>query len=117
MINTKYFKDYRLKLGFSNQEGVKKFFGAKDITPTVDYNYINLLNDRLSDIIKKMNSIVHDQTKLQDSETFIQNNVLQVFSKLKESNIITKLNNQGRRPEEVYFSWMRGFIMSAYFRK
>jgi len=24
---------------------------------------------------------------------------------------------QGRRPKEVYFSWMRGFVMSAYFLK
>lgn len=117
MIDTKYFKDYRLKLGFSNQEEVKKFFGAKDITPTVDYNYISLLNDRLSDIIKKMDLVVHDLVKLQDSGSFIQSNILQVFSKLKENKVIAKLNNQGRRPEEVYFSWMRGFIMSAYFLK
>lgn len=117
MIDTKYFKDYRLKLGFSNQEEVKKFFGAKDITPTVDYNYINLLNDRLSDIIRKMDSVVHNQVKLQDSDSFIKSNILQVFSKLKDNKIITKLNNQGRRTEEVYFSWMRGFVMSAYFLK
>lgn len=117
MIDKKYFKDYRLKLGFTNEDAVKKFFGAKDITPTVDYNYINLLNGRLSDIIKKMNSVVHDQIRIQDSETFINDNVIKVFSKLRENNIIAKLNNQGRRPEEVYFSWMRGFMMSAYFLK
>lgn len=26
-----------------------------------------------------------------------------------------KLNNQGRQPEEVYYSWMRGFIICKYF--
>ncbi len=36
---------------------------------------------------------------------------------MKESNIFPLLNNQGRRPEQVYFSWMRGFIISNYFLK
>ncbi|MFH0854248.1 MAG: hypothetical protein V1891_02035 [bacterium] len=49
-IDTKYFKEYREKLGFTNQNGVKSFFAAKDIIPTVDYNYIDLLNDRLLEI-------------------------------------------------------------------
>jgi len=40
IIDTKYFKEYREKLGFTNQIGVKAFFAAKDIIPTVDYNYI-----------------------------------------------------------------------------
>jgi len=38
-----------------------------------------------------------------------------VFNKLKDNNIIQRLNNQGRRPEQVYFSWMRGYIISNYF--
>ena len=46
-ITAEYFRQYRQKLGFSNQADVKNFFGAKDITPTVDFNYINLLNKRL----------------------------------------------------------------------
>lgn len=27
------------------------------------------------------------------------------------------LNNQGRRPEQVYYSWMRGYVLSNYFLK
>lgn len=42
MIDSKYFKAYRMRLGFSNQNGAKRFFAAKDITPTVDYAYIDL---------------------------------------------------------------------------
>jgi hypothetical protein len=117
MIDIKYFKEYRLKLGFNNQDGVKKFFGAKDITPTVDYHYIDLLNSRLSEIVNKLNSVVNDEIRLKDLDFFIEKNISQVFTKLKANNIINKLNNQGRRPEEVYFSWMRGFVISAYFLK
>ena len=36
---------------------------------------------------------------------------------MKGSNILPVLNNQGRRPEQVYFSWMRGFVISNYFLK
>jgi hypothetical protein len=57
LITTQYFKAYRKELGFTNQGDVKKFFAGKDITPTVDYNYIQLLNSRLVEIIKKMNSL------------------------------------------------------------
>ena len=66
MIDIKYFREYRSKLGFNNQDGVKKFFGAKDIIPTVDYNYINLLNSRLSEIVGKINLVVNDEIRLQN---------------------------------------------------
>jgi len=117
MIDTKYFKEYRLKLGFTNQQNVKKFFGAKDITPTVDFNYILLLNNRLIEILKKIDDIVVSDIKITNFEEFIKQNITLVFEKLKTHKIIERLNNQGRRPEEVYFSWMRGYVISTYFLK
>jgi len=36
---------------------------------------------------------------------------------LKKGNILPKLNNQRRRPEQVYFSWIQGYIISNYFSK
>lgn len=119
MITTEYFKQYRKNLGFTKQDDVKSFFAAKDITPTVDYNYIKLLNTRLIEIIKKINSLISEDININDSDIdkFCKNNIELVFEKLKENNIIQKLNNQGRRPEQVYFSWMRGYIISNYFLK
>ncbi len=117
MINTKYFKEYRLKLGFSNQQNVKKFFAGKDIRPTIDYNYVKLLNNRLVEIIKKINLLVSDEIKISNIDNFCTNNIELVFNKLKNNNIIQRLNNQGRRPEQVYFSWMRGYIITNYFLK
>ncbi len=46
-ISSDHFRQFRQKLGFTNQNDVKNFFGAKDITPTVDLNYIAILNTRL----------------------------------------------------------------------
>jgi hypothetical protein len=117
LITTQYFKDYRKELGFTNQGDVKKFFAAKDITPTVDYNYIELLNTRLVEIIKKLNSLVSNDINIINIDKFCTDNVELVFNKLKDNNIIQRLNNQGRRPEQVYFSWMRGYIISNYFLK
>ncbi len=115
MIDIKYFKEYREKLGFTNQNSVKSFFAAKDITPTVDYNYIELLNSRLFEIISKLNELVVDELKIADLDVFCNENIVSVFEQLKTNDIIPRLNNQGRRPEEVYFSWMRGFVISSYF--
>ena len=36
---------------------------------------------------------------------------------MKNNAILEKLNNQGRRKEEVYFSWMRGFLICEYFKE
>jgi hypothetical protein len=115
LINAKYFKEYRRKLGFTNQLNVKNFFAGKDIIPSVDFNYIALLNDRLIKIVHKINDIVDNSIKIKDLDSFCNKNINSVFEKLKENNIIPKLNNQGRRPEQVYFSWMRGFVVSNYF--
>lgn len=115
LIDTKYFKEYRQKLGFTNQQDIKNFFAGKDIIPTVDFNYIALFNDRLTKIIKKIDGLSDPLIKIENLDTFCLENVNSVFEKLKENNIIPKLNNQGRRPEQVYFSWMRGYIISNYF--
>ncbi len=115
MIDQKYFKEYRAKLGFSEQFKVKSFFAAKDITPTVDFDYIELLNARLFEIVDKINRLVVPEIQVLDMDLFCKENITEVFDILRSNNIIYRLNNQGRRPEEVYFSWMRGFVISSYF--
>ena len=117
MINIKYFREYRSKLVFSNQGDVKAFFGAKYILPTIDYGYINELNQRLFEIIDKINNLVVDNLKIENVKNFYHKNILSVYEILKENDILLRLNNQGRRREDVYFSWMRGFVISAYFTK
>lgn len=116
-INIKYFREYREKLGFTSQQNTKTFFAAKDIVPTVDYNYIESLNDRLFEILEKINALVVYDIKNHDLSSFYEENISKVFKRLRDNGIIHKLNNQGRRPEEVYFSWMRGFVISVYFKK
>ena len=115
MIKKEDFKNYRQQLGFTNQQTAKKFFAGKDIVPTVDFNYINLFNTRLAEIIEKINTISHHSIEHESINLFNRQNIYNVFEKLKKNQIIPKLNNQGRRPEQVYFSWMRGYVISNYF--
>jgi hypothetical protein len=116
-ITTEYFKEYRKKLGFSNQAAVKKFFGAKDVIPTVDFGYIKLLNKRLYEIVDRINSVVADEVKLDDPESFKKEEIDHSFEVMRRNKILPILNNLGRRPEQVYFSWMRGSVISSFFLK
>ncbi|MFH1095948.1 MAG: restriction endonuclease [Candidatus Desantisbacteria bacterium] len=116
-ITSEYFRQYRSKLGFANQADVKNFFGAKDVMPTIDFNYIELLNNRLYNIVDKMNSVVANEIKIDDIVAFKKEHIDCSFEIMKSCNILPILNNQGRRPEQVYFSWMRGFVVSNYFLK
>ncbi|OIO44958.1 restriction endonuclease [bacterium (Candidatus Gribaldobacteria) CG10_big_fil_rev_8_21_14_0_10_37_21] len=116
-ITAEYFQQYRRRLGFANQAAVKDFFGAKDITPTVDFNYVKILNKRLYAIIDKVDAIVVKEIKTKNLLAFKEEHIDSPFQIMKESGILPILNNQGRRPEQVYFSWMRGFVISSYFLK
>ncbi len=116
-VNTENFKQYRRELGFSSQAQVKEFFGAKDITPAVDPEYLKELNQRLNEMVKRVNSVVNKEIKLSDPKTFKQKYINHPFRVIKQNNILPALNNQGRRPERVYFSWMRGYVVSSFFLK
>lgn len=117
MIDSKYFKEYRNKMGFNNQKIAKEFLGAKDVVSAINYDYINDLNKRLVEIVKKLNSVVAQEIKPDDIEKFCQENIFDAFEIMKNNGIISKLNNQGRRPEQVCFSWLRGFVITNYFLK
>ena len=85
MIDVKYFREYRELLGFTSQSGIKDFFAAKDITPEVDYIYIELLNERLIEITKKINELVAAEIKIENLMDFCNKNIKSVFEKLKNN--------------------------------
>lgn len=116
-ISAEYFGEYRKKLGFSNQAAVKRFFGAKDIIPRVDLRYVKMLNERLYEIIDRMNSVVASEVRIKNMAHFKKTIIDRPFEIMRASGILSKLNNQGRRPEQVYFSWMRGYVVSNFFLK
>ncbi|MDR3049762.1 MAG: restriction endonuclease [Elusimicrobiota bacterium] len=117
MISNEYFRRYRNQLGFSNQSAIKDFFQAKDIIPNIDLKYIELLNERLKEIVFKINGIVVKEVRQERLSDFNGKYIEKPFKEMKQNGILPILNNQGRRPEQVYFSWIRGFVISNYFLK
>lgn len=113
--HTSYFKQYRNELGFTTQKDAKDFLVAKNIPTNIDYQYIDHLNERIAEIIRKINSVIHSSVKQAKVEDFITRNIFNTYDTIKKNEIIPLLNNQGRRPEKVLFSWLRGFAISEYF--
>jgi hypothetical protein len=115
MIPSLYFKSYREKLGFPSKAMAKEFLSAKDIRPGIDFAYIDQLNDRISGIINSVNSAVHSEAKRQDIGSFSRDFVLSPYNTIRSAGLLPRLNNQGRRPEEVLFSWLRGYAVAEFF--
>lgn len=101
MFSVNDFRDYRNALGFGSQAKFREFLSAKDIVANIDFSYIDLLNSRLCEIFTRLNGLYY---KPCDINEFLQEKLFRVYSLLKSEQILNKLNNQGRRKEEVYFS-------------
>lgn len=114
MFNEINFKEYRLKMGYTRQDTFKKFLSAKDISAGIDFDYINALNKRLIEVFTAINNIYYYP---QDLNNFFREKLLRTYDMLREHGILDKLNNQGRRKEEVYFNWMRGYLSCEYFKE
>lgn len=113
-ITAKEFKDFRGLLGFTKQSDVKAFYSAKDIVRPVSFEHIEMLNARLAEIVIKLNAVIHTSVRIPDVQTFIDWYVADVYRILKENNIFPRFNNLGRPPEDVYFNWMRGNLVSHF---
>jgi len=112
-----YSKEYRKKLGFTSQGKAKGFFGGKDITPTIDFDYMKSLNKRLYEMVDRMNAVVSKEVIATIPGSFKKEFINRPFSIMEKNGILPKLNNLGRRPEQVYFNWMRGYVIQSFFSK
>ena len=115
MNPAQYFKLYREELGFRNQNEAKKFLSAKDLQPNIDFEYIDNLNSRIKQIIVKINNIVTFGLCEKDLKSFLFNKVDLPYNTIRKAGLLPRLNNQGRRPESVLFSWLRGYAITEYF--
>lgn len=106
-------KEYRKKLGFTNKDSLKSYFKASDIK-VPNWKRINKCNQRLREIFLNLNKVVSDDIKSKDIVKFCKKIDL-AFSIMKENKLIEGLNNQGRKPDDVYYNWMRGYLVCEYF--
>ncbi len=108
-------RPYRVLLGYPNAEALKKHFKGKDIVE-VNWSKIELYNTRIKEIFQELNNIVHQSIKHETLDIF-NLKIDEAYGILKENNIIPRLNNNGRSPEDVYYNWMRGYAVCEFFAK
>lgn len=106
-------RDYRRRLGYTNQAALKKHFKATDIV-SVNWNKIELCNQRLKDMFREIDQVVHPSIRWKNTDV-IDYEIDRAYAIMRENNIFPRLNNYGRYPEDVYYNWMRGYIVCKYF--
>ncbi len=106
---------YRIKLGYTNGELLKKHFSGTDILE-INWNKIELYNSRIKEIFHELNAIVHESIKYEDLSSF-DSKIDNAYKLMKNNDLIPKLNNNGRAREEVYYNWMRGYAICEFFFK
>ena len=114
-FDTKNFKEYRSLLGFTSQGATKEFLGGKDIVADVDFSYLEKLNGRIFEMVGKLNTVVAEKIRHSDIEKFKKEVIDASYKKMKDNDIIPRMNNLGRRPEETTFSWLRGHVILQFF--
>jgi len=114
-IPPSYFKEYRQSIGFSSQTAAKSYLAGKDLSAEVDYSYIDVLNLRIQEILVRINEVVDCSLKRDDMDGFCEKNIFHPYQIILKEGLLPQLNNQGRRPEDVLFSWLRGYAICEYF--
>ena len=108
-------REYRRRLGFTNQNELKKFFKATNIV-VVNWTRVERCNERLKEIFRAIDTTVHSDIRVDNIEEFCLK-VDETYQILKDNNILPRMNNYGRTPDDVYYNWMRGYLVCEYFSK
>lgn len=108
-------RKFRVKLGYPNAGRLKEHFKGKDIVD-INWNKIELYNSRIKDIFRELNSVVHENIRYENLTGF-NFKIDNAYKILKDNNMISRLNNNGRSYEDVYYNWMRGYAVCEFFSK
>ncbi len=112
-MDTNYTRLFREKLGFTNKQTLQKYFKATDFI-VVNWEKIEKCNFRLTEIFCKLNDAVSEDIKQKDIEKFCLK-IKNAFCIMRDNEIIPQLTNQGRDPSDVYYNWMRGYLVCEFF--
>lgn len=102
-------KEYRKAMGFTNKGNFKKYLGAKDIVEP-NWTLIEKKNQRL---IQQFESLI-DVLKIKEPFD-VADTVHTTTQIIKDNDILKSLNNHGRAIENVYYSWLQGYLAELTF--
>lgn len=108
-------REFRVRFGYTNADRLRKYHKGKDIVD-INWNKIEQYNSRIKDIFQKLNTVVHESIRYDDITDF-NHKIDGAYQILKDNDIIPRLNNNGRPPEDVYYNWMRGYAVCEFFSK
>lgn len=83
--------------------------------PAIDMEYLALLTERIRDLLGRLHETIWEPARVPDLAGLCDTAIDAPCRTITESGLITRLNNQGRRPEQVLFSWLRGHAAQEYF--
>lgn len=94
------------------------YFKAKDLFK-VKWSVIEDCNKRLFDIFACINSVITEDFRKTDKEmAAFKRCINKAYKTLRSNRIIEdKFHNNGRAPEDVYYNWMRGYLVCTYFKQ
>lgn len=103
-------KKYRKDIGFTSKSKCFHFISAKDIL-LINWALIDLYNERLIDIGNRIQNQLVIESNLD-----VRGFVLDSFQILRTNKIIEEcFTNHGRANEDVYYSWMLGYLAETIF--
>jgi hypothetical protein len=102
-------KEFRNRMGFTNQGKYKEWLKGKDIV-VPNYQLLEKYNSRLSSIFNNINQ----QLEIPFGGN-IDQMLIRSYTVMKDNHIIERLNNNGRACEEVYYKWMQGYLAERVF--
>jgi hypothetical protein len=103
-------KQYRKTIGFTSKSKCFDYLSAKDII-LINWSLVDLYNERLIDIGERVQSQLTIKNDLN-----VKNFILDSFQIIKSNSIIENcFTNHGRGKENVYYSWMLGYLAEKLF--
>ena len=105
-------RSFRVSLGFTNKEKLKKYFKFTDEIP-VDWERLRACNTRVKDIFTRLNPVIHESVRVNLTE--FNQKIDNVFSEMCRNELFQKLTNNGRNPVDVYYNWLRGYAVCEFF--
>jgi hypothetical protein len=102
-------KEFRKKLGYTSKSKYQVFLSSKDIVMP-NYTLLEAMNERIISIF----SLVNEHLAI-PAPINVRDTVINAYTTMRDNNIIEKLNNHGRACEDVYYSWLIGYMAEQVF--